>query len=49
MLLLFTDLMSRIAAPTKLKINGKLKKVTDAAVAFKSLGVKGVQEPTNLR
>ncbi len=41
--------MSRITAKIKPKINGKLKKVTDAAVDFKSLAVKGVKEPANLK
>jgi hypothetical protein len=39
--------VSRITVNIEPKINGKLKKVTEAAVACKSLAVKGVKEPTN--
>jgi len=41
--------MGRITTEIKSKINGKLKKVTDAAVGFKFLAVKGVKEPDNLK
>ena len=36
--------MSRITADIETKINGKLEKVTDAAVGFNSLAVKGVSK-----
>ncbi|CDN13180.1 hypothetical protein RintRC_2358 [Richelia intracellularis] len=41
--------MSSITADIETKINGKLEKVTDAAVGFHSLAVKGLKEPTNTR
>ena len=39
--------MSSITADIETKINGKLEKVTDAAVGFHSLAVKGVKELAN--